>query len=129
MSENGYRVGVVGATGAVGSTILEVLSEREFPASEVVPFASERSAGKRLDLDGRELECRPLSPEAIEGLDLVLSSAGGSVSAEWASATPAVRRSAAPAPGLRGGGVRAGGVAGGPSALLSWGLEYSHIHA
>ena len=41
----GYRVGVVGATGAVGSTILEVLAERGFPASEVVPFASERSAG------------------------------------------------------------------------------------
>ena len=39
-----YRVGVVGATGAVGSTILEVLAERGFPASEVVPFASERSA-------------------------------------------------------------------------------------
>ena len=41
---DGYRVGVVGATGAVGSTILEVLAERGFPASEVVPFTSERSA-------------------------------------------------------------------------------------
>jgi aspartate-semialdehyde dehydrogenase len=52
---DGYRVGVVGATGAVGSTILEVLAERDFPASEVVPFASERSAGKTVDYDGRKL--------------------------------------------------------------------------
>jgi aspartate-semialdehyde dehydrogenase len=84
MSENGYRVGILGATGMVGSTILEVLAERGFPASEVVPFASQRSAGKRVGFAGRELDCRPLSEEAIEGLDLVISSAGGSVSAEWA---------------------------------------------
>ena len=85
MSERGpYRVGVVGATGAVGTTILEVLAERGFPAAEVVPFSSERSAGAKLPYDGGELECRPLSAEAIAGLDLVLSSAGGKVSAEWA---------------------------------------------
>ena len=84
MSEGGYRVGVVGATGAVGSTILEVLAKRGFPAREVVAFASERSAGKRVDFEGRKLECRPLSGETIEGLDLAISSAGGSVSAEWA---------------------------------------------
>ena len=78
------RVGVVGATGAVGSTILEVLAERDFPVSEVIPFASERSTGRRVRFRDRELECRPLSEEAIGGLDLVLSSAGGSVSAEWA---------------------------------------------
>ena len=80
----GYRVGVVGATGAVGSTILEVLAEREFPASEVVPFASERSAGKKVDFNGSQLECRPLTPESIQGLDLALASAGGKISAEWA---------------------------------------------
>ena len=79
-----YRVGVVGATGAVGSTLLEVLAEREFPASDVVAFASERSAGKRVPFAGGELECRPLSAESIGGLELVLSSAGGTVSAEWA---------------------------------------------
>jgi aspartate-semialdehyde dehydrogenase len=79
-----YRVGVVGATGAVGSTILELLVERDFPASEIVAFASERSAGKKLEYPGVELECLPLTPQAIEGLDLVLSSAGGAVSAEWA---------------------------------------------
>jgi aspartate-semialdehyde dehydrogenase len=79
-----YRVGVVGATGAVGSTVLEVLAERGFPASEVVPFASERSAGRRIPFAGGEVECRTLSKESIQGLDLVISSAGGKVSAEWA---------------------------------------------
>jgi aspartate-semialdehyde dehydrogenase len=81
---SGYRVGVLGATGAVGSTILELLVERDFPAEEVVPFASERSAGRRIEWNGSQLECRPLSPETIGGLDVVLSSAGGAVSSEWA---------------------------------------------
>ena len=84
MAERSYRVGVVGATGAVGSTILEVLAERRFPASEVVPFASERSAGKTVSYDGSGLEIRPLDEETIQGLDIVLSSAGGKISAEWA---------------------------------------------
>ncbi len=84
MSSRSYRVGVVGATGAVGSTLLEVLAERGFPATEVVPFASERSAGKRIPFGSEQLECRPLADETTQGLDLVLSSAGGAVSAEWA---------------------------------------------
>ena len=84
MPRGDYRVGVVGATGAVGSTMLQVLAERSFPASEVIAFASERSAGTKVPFDGGELECRPLSAAAIEGIDLILSSAGGAVSAEWA---------------------------------------------
>jgi aspartate-semialdehyde dehydrogenase len=84
MAGDGYRVGVVGATGAVGTTILEVLAERAFPAAEVVPFTSERSAGTKLPYGGQEIECRPLSPDSIGGLDLVLSSAGGTVSEQWA---------------------------------------------
>jgi aspartate-semialdehyde dehydrogenase len=84
MAGAGYRVGVLGATGAVGSTMLQVLAERDFPASEVVAFASERSVGKKIEFDGGEIECRALSAAAIEGIDLVLSSAGGAVSAEWA---------------------------------------------
>jgi aspartate-semialdehyde dehydrogenase len=79
-----YRVGVLGATGAVGSTILEVLAERGFPASEVVALASERSAGKRVPFADDELEVRAISDETIQGLDIVLSSAGGAVSSEWA---------------------------------------------
>jgi aspartate-semialdehyde dehydrogenase len=84
MGADGYTVGVVGATGAVGSTILAVLAERAFPLAEVVPFASERSAGRRLRFGDDEIECRALSADAIAGLDLVLSSAGGAISAEWA---------------------------------------------
>ncbi|MGB7587133.1 MAG: aspartate-semialdehyde dehydrogenase [Solirubrobacterales bacterium] len=84
MTDRGYRVGVLGATGVVGSTILDVLVERDFPASEVVPFASERSAGKQIQWNGSTLECRVPSESTIQGLDLVLSSAGGAVSAEWA---------------------------------------------
>jgi aspartate-semialdehyde dehydrogenase len=83
-TDRGYRVGVVGATGAVGSTILEVLDERGFPATEVVAYTSERSAGREIPFDGTMLECRRLAEDAIDGLDLVLSSAGGKVSAEWA---------------------------------------------
>jgi aspartate-semialdehyde dehydrogenase len=79
-----YRVGVVGATGAVGSTLLDVLAERSFPASEVVPFTSARSAGRTVTFGDSEVECRELSAESIGGLDLVLSSAGGSISSEWA---------------------------------------------
>jgi len=78
------RVGVLGATGAVGSTILEVLAERDFPAGEIVPLASERSAGKKVPFGDDKLEIRALSDESVQGLELVLSSAGGSVSSEWA---------------------------------------------
>src|SRR5262249_34781696 len=68
--QDGFRVGVAGATGAVGSTILEVLAQRKFPAAEVVPFTSARSAGKKVAFAGTDLECRELSPESIQGLDL-----------------------------------------------------------
>jgi aspartate-semialdehyde dehydrogenase len=80
-----YRVGVVGATGAVGSTILEVLAERKFPVSELVPLASARSAGSQVEFAGETLEVREMTDESIQGLDLILSSAGGKVSSAWAS--------------------------------------------
>jgi aspartate-semialdehyde dehydrogenase len=83
MADNGYRVGVLGATGLVGSTILELLAARDFPAREVVPFASERSAGKEIEWEGKVLTIQSLNEDSIQGLDLVLSSAGGAISAEW----------------------------------------------
>jgi aspartate-semialdehyde dehydrogenase len=83
MADGVYRVGVLGATGLVGTTILELLADRRFPAAEVVPFASQRSAGRTLEWGDEQLEVRPLSEETIQGLDLVLSSAGGAISAEW----------------------------------------------
>ena len=78
---SGYRVAVVGATGVVGSTMLAVLRERGFRASEVVPFASERSAGRELP---GGLTVRALEEEAIGGFDVALMSAGSGVSREWA---------------------------------------------
>jgi aspartate-semialdehyde dehydrogenase len=75
------RVAVVGATGAVGRTMLEILRERAFPAREIVPFASERSAGQRV---ADELTVRALSEDEIDGFDIALFSAGSSVSRDWA---------------------------------------------
>ena len=78
------RVAVVGATGAVGSTMLGVMRERGFPADEVVPFASERSAGRTIDWGDLDLTVAPLNDESIEGFDLALFSAGSGISGEWA---------------------------------------------
>ncbi len=78
------RVAVVGATGAVGPVVLEVLAERGFPASEVVAFASARSAGSRVPFAGGELEVRELHDDSFDGFDLALFSAGGSTSKRYA---------------------------------------------
>jgi aspartate-semialdehyde dehydrogenase len=83
MAGDGYRVGVMGATGAVGTTILALLRERGFPAREVVAYASERSAGKELEWGEGTLVVQPLNEQTIQGLDVVLSSPGGAVSSEW----------------------------------------------
>jgi aspartate-semialdehyde dehydrogenase len=75
------RIAVVGATGAVGRTMLEILRERDFPAREIVPFASQRSAGQQL---AGGLTVRALSEDEIGGFDIALFSAGSSVSGDWA---------------------------------------------
>jgi aspartate-semialdehyde dehydrogenase len=80
MSE-GYRVAVVGATGQVGTLLLTLLRERDFPAAEIVPFASERSVGRELE---GGLVVRGLSEQSVQGFDLAIFSAGGSTSGEWA---------------------------------------------
>jgi aspartate-semialdehyde dehydrogenase len=78
---SGLRVAVVGATGAVGTTMLALLQERAFPASEIVPFASERSAGKQV----AGVTVRVLNDEAdLSGFDIALFSAGSGPSREWA---------------------------------------------
>ncbi|HEY4428431.1 MAG TPA: aspartate-semialdehyde dehydrogenase [Solirubrobacteraceae bacterium] len=81
MASEGYRVAVVGATGQVGTLMLELLRERRFPAREIVPFASERSLGRELE---GGLVVQGLSEESVRGFDLALFSAGGSTSGEWA---------------------------------------------
>ncbi len=76
------KLAVVGATGAVGTVMLELLRERGFPATEIVPFASERSAGRELD---GGLVVRALDEQAdLSGFDIALFSAGAPRSREWA---------------------------------------------
>jgi len=76
-----FRVAVVGATGVVGTTMRALLRERRFPASEIIPFASPRSAGR--EIDGQAV--RPLTDGVdIQGFDVALFSAGAGVSREWA---------------------------------------------
>ena len=78
------RLAVVGATGAVGSTMLDVIAARRLAAREIVPFASERSAGRKVGFGSEQLEVRALRADAIDGFDVALFSAGGGVSREWA---------------------------------------------
>jgi aspartate-semialdehyde dehydrogenase len=79
----GLRVAVVGATGNVGREMLEILSERLFPADEVVALASRRSVGKEVSFGDKTLKCKDLETFDFTGVDLVLMSAGGAVSKEW----------------------------------------------
>jgi aspartate-semialdehyde dehydrogenase len=77
------RVGVVGATGAVGREMLRILEERSFPVDELIPLASERSAGTRVRFQGEDQAVRVLSIDALRGVDVALSSCGGAVAKEW----------------------------------------------
>jgi aspartate-semialdehyde dehydrogenase len=84
-----FDVAVVGATGAVGGTMLRVLEERGFPVSELRPLASARSEGKQLDYLGRPRTVRTLTEDAFEGIDIALFSAGGSRARDFAPAAVA----------------------------------------
>ncbi len=77
----GYRVAVAGATGAVGREMLSILAERSFPADEVVPLASERSAGAQVDFAGKKLTVKDLAKFDFKGIDIGLFSPGAKVSA------------------------------------------------
>jgi aspartate-semialdehyde dehydrogenase len=84
MTRPSLTVAVVGATGVVGRTMIQVLLEREFPVDELRLLASERSAGRMISVDGRTLEVRAATEEAFEGVDIALFSAGASTSTELA---------------------------------------------
>jgi aspartate-semialdehyde dehydrogenase len=77
------RVAVVGATGAVGREMTRILEERDFPVAELVPLASERSAGRTIAFRGQDHTVGVLSLEALAGVDVALSSCGGSVAKTW----------------------------------------------
>ena len=79
-----YRVAVVGATGLVGSKMIEVLGEVNFPLGELVPCASERSVGKKVTFGGREWTVVSLADGVAAKPDIAIFSAGAGVSKEWA---------------------------------------------
>ncbi len=78
------RVAVVGATGAVGREMLKTLHERAFPATEVVPFASARSAGTKVTFGENELVVQELKEDVFDGFDIAIFSAGGGTSEKFA---------------------------------------------
>ena len=78
-----WKVAVVGATGNVGREMLNILAEREFPASEVVALASRKSVGKEVSYGDHTLKCKALEHFDFKGTDIVLMSAGSAISAEW----------------------------------------------
>ena len=79
-----YKVAMAGATGAVGEALLSILAERRFPVSELVPLASERSAGEKIEFAGKRVTVRNLAEHDFGGVDIAFFSAGGKVSREHA---------------------------------------------
>ena len=78
------NVAILGATGAVGAELLQLLEERNFPLNTLKLLASPRSAGKTLTFKGQAITIEAVSPESFQGIDIVLASAGGSTSKQWA---------------------------------------------
>ena len=79
-----YNVAVVGATGAVGETLISILEERNFPVNELFPLASERSAGKKIQFQGKTVTIQNLAEFDFSQADIGLFSAGGSISEAFA---------------------------------------------
>ncbi len=80
----GIKVAIMGATGAVGTELLDILAERKFPISELRLLASARSAGKTLQFADKDIKVKELTHDSFQGIDLVLASAGGKISKEYA---------------------------------------------
>ena len=81
-----YKIGILGATGAVGQEMMKILEERNFPVAELRPIASARSAGKKLAFKGGEVEVVAVSEEAFAGLDVVLGAAENDIAEKYADA-------------------------------------------
>lgn len=79
-----YSIAIVGATGLVGRTMLQVLLERKFPIKKLTLLASERSAGAEIPYKNKNLVVQQLTPDSFKGVDIALFSAGGAVSREYA---------------------------------------------
>jgi len=80
----GFKVAIMGATGAVGDEFLKILEERKFPMTSLKLLASKRSAGKKIKFMGDTLTVEELTHDSFKGIELVLASAGGSISKEFA---------------------------------------------
>ncbi len=80
-----YNVAIMGATGAVGQVMMEILAEREFPLGELRLLASARSAGRELVYRGNKIAVQELKEDSFKGIDIVLASAGGGLSKEFNS--------------------------------------------
>ena len=80
-----YKTAILGATGAVGTEFLKLLEQRDFPLADLKLLASHRSAGKKLTFRGEELTIEEVSEKSFDGVELLLSSAGGSISRKFAS--------------------------------------------
>lgn len=81
---NKVNVAILGATGAVGQELLELLAERQFPVENLKLLASARSAGSKIEFCGTELVVEEVTSDSFENIDIVLASAGGSTSKAWA---------------------------------------------
>ena len=81
---NSFRVAVLGATGAVGTEIINLLVERNFPVKELKLLASPRSAGKQLQFQGESITIEAVEENSFQDVDIVLASAGGKNSKAWA---------------------------------------------
>ena len=81
-----FKVGILGATGAVGREMMKILEERKFPVAELRPIASVRSAGTKLPFNGGEVEVVAAADSAFEGLDLVLGAAENDIAERFAPA-------------------------------------------
>jgi aspartate-semialdehyde dehydrogenase len=84
MKKDGYNVAVVGATGAVGNMMINVLERRSFPVKQLLMLASGRSSGRTAQFRGKDYPVLELTESSFEGIDIGLFSAGGSISAKFA---------------------------------------------
>lgn len=84
-----YNVAIMGATGAVGEEIIQILEQRNFPVGKLALLASARSVGKKYRFKGEEIAVAELKEDSFQGMDIVLASAGGSISKQFAPAAVA----------------------------------------
>jgi aspartate-semialdehyde dehydrogenase len=84
LKRKSYHIAIVGATGAVGAALVQVLERRGFPVERLLPLSSSRSAGKTVSFRGEEIATEELSPASFRGIDLAFFSAGGDISRQYA---------------------------------------------